>query len=379
MYVQWADNDASISLIEAKKVEGYRVEFEELTNFINTALEPLDSLMPEYAVCDGATPVTKGSVIQIMDNNTIKIVPVADGSTAYMTRVFFVKAGQRVKFTACANFGNLLYYMYNSESGEIHSYEQSGTGSSRKTITREFLVPLGVTKICVANITDEPVCSYMKTVKGLSPFAGKTAYIVGDSISEYNSKAEKNYLNYIEEKTGLTIVNGAKSGAGFLNEKSNNTHFLGQVLSLPATAPDVVIVMGSGNDLKYVANDLGEVTTLNANTIFGQMYQTYQMINSKYAGKTKIVYISPVPWDKYTPDIEDSVMGRYATAMRQFCRAYSIPFLDLYWEGGLNPRSPQHLANFYNTDGVHPNSAGHKIIASPVYNFLLGVIGMEGE
>lgn len=379
MYVQWADSEASITMIEAKRVSGYRVEFKELTDFINTALEPIDSLHPNYVECNSIeTQPIAGSVIQKRDNGSIVRVPVADGSTAFKTRDYIVKPGQRIKFTACANFGNLLYYMYNSLTDEIHSFVQSSTGSSKKQGTYEFLVPLGVNHICVANITNNPVCSYMKTVTGLSPFEGKTAYVIGDSVSEFNSKAEKNYLNYLEEKTGLTIVNGANSGAGFLNERSTNTHYFGQVLNLPATCPDVVIVMGSGNDLKYVVNDMGNVRGNNTNTLYGQMYQVFQMINSKYAGKAKIVYISPVPWKNYTPNIEENVMHRYANAMAYFCQTYSIPFLDLYHKGGLNPFISQHLANYYDTEGVHPNDAGHKIIASPIYNFLLGVLGMEG-
>jgi lysophospholipase L1-like esterase len=379
MRINWCDAEGDVSLIKAKKIEGYSLDFEQLTDFITTAITPLETLHPSYVVCetDGTQPV-EGHIIKMNEGGSINPAVVADGSTAYKIGTYKVKAGQRVKFSCCANFGNMFYYMFNSSTGEVHTYEQSENNSTRQYLDKNFTIPIGVDRLCVANINESPLCTYMAGVKGASPFEGLTAYVIGDSVSEYNSKATKNYLNYLTERTGITVHNYANSGAGFLNEKENNTHFFGQVLSLPTEAPDVVIVMGSGNDLKYVANNLGTLRQVRDNTLYGQMHNVYNMIMSKYGGKTKVVFIAPVGWKRYGTQIANSVMKTYAEAMKEFCRLKCVPFLDLYHEGGLNPDCEQHY-QYFDAEGVHPNADGHKIITSPIYNFLTGVIGMEGE
>lgn len=381
MYVQWADNDADISLIKAKRVKGYSLNYAELEEFITTTFKPLNSLKPSYSICaKDNTHTGEGYILRMGENGVINNNVVESGSLAYKTASYIVKAGEHIKFECCANYGNVFYYLHNSESKEILKYEVSENIAAKQTIERELVVPLGYNRLTLANVDKDAECYYMAGVRGASPLAGIKALVIGDSISEYNTSAERNYLKVLSENAGLEVVNVANSGAGFLNEKDNNTHYLGQLITTSETSPNVVIVMGSGNDLKHVINNLGDLGTTNTNTLFGQMKMVYEMATAtRFTGNPKVCFIAPVAWQNYTPEKENNVMEQYVEAMRKFCRANAIPFLDLYHESGLNPANAVMKRKYFDSQGVHPNDAGHKFIASAVYKFLLGVVGMEAE
>lgn len=373
MWVQWVEDGADINLIKAKRVEGYKLDFKELEDFITTSLYPLESLKPSYTLCENEG-VNEGYILRKGEGVLINNIVVESGDPSYKTNTFIVKAGNRIKFDCCANNGNVFYFVHNSETGEIFTYEQSENVASKQIIEREMIIPIGYDRITIADVTADPECNKVVGLTGGAPFSGLVCFTIGDSITEINNTAEKNYLHHLYEKTGMSFHNFAHSGAGFLAQRENNKHYFYQLVDAPANHPDLVLVMGSGNDLKYMVNNLGTLDSKDINTLYGQMYQTYNFAMSKYDGKARVAFVAPVAWKNYPPSREGNIMEEYVEAMRKFCRKYCIPFLDLYHEGGLDPSCSSHY-KYFDAEGVHPNTDGHKIITSPIYNFLLGVIG----
>ena len=59
----------------------------------------------------------------------------------------------------------------------------------------------------------------------------------------------------------------------------------------------------------------------------------------------------------------------YVNILRQMAEYYAIPVLDLYKCSGLQPQV-KILMEKYVPDGIHPNEAGHVILADRITAFL---------
>ena len=59
----------------------------------------------------------------------------------------------------------------------------------------------------------------------------------------------------------------------------------------------------------------------------------------------------------------------FVDATRQVAEFYSLPLLDLWAGYGIQPRVPV-MKTTYVPDGLHPNDAGHKILANKLQKFL---------
>lgn len=375
MWVQWADPDADISKIVAKRVEGYKLDLTDLEEFVDTALQPLESLTPSLALCT-MVKYHEAHVLRQITDGTISSRIVSSGETSYKTATYKVEAGYRVKFKCCANYGNVLYYVHNSETGEIFKYELSENVAAKQTVERELVIPIGYDSVTLANVVDTPECYFVSGYKGASPLDGVSIITIGDSVTEHNDSATKNYVDYLSDNYGASIVNLAKSGAGFLSLKSDSKNYANQIISAGQLEPDVILIMGSGNDMKYMVGQLGQLDGTDTDTIHGQMSLVTSFIRSRYAGRVKFGFVAPLAWAAYPPN-KDNVMGRYVDAMRDFCRANCVPFLDLYHESGLTPSDATLRMKYFDTNGVHPNADGHKFIAPIIADFVRRIAPLE--
>ena len=59
----------------------------------------------------------------------------------------------------------------------------------------------------------------------------------------------------------------------------------------------------------------------------------------------------------------------YVEIIREVAEFYSLPVLDLYKNSGLQPRLPV-IQQMYMPDGLHPNDAGHRVLADQIVQFL---------
>ena len=59
----------------------------------------------------------------------------------------------------------------------------------------------------------------------------------------------------------------------------------------------------------------------------------------------------------------------YTNIIREVAEYYSLYVLDLFRDSGLQPAIPEIKEN-YMPDGLHPNDAGHAILARRVAKFL---------
>lgn len=295
----------------------------------------------------------------------------------------------KIKVTASANFGNLLYVIKN-DNGDILASQASAAGSTVTTITaEEIIVPVGAKYITAANIVggQRPSIVIVNEVAGikaadltdeiweqlryLQPFRGKKWVCVGDSLTEVNSRTTKHYFDYVADATGITTVNFGVSGTGYKRHEEDDIAFYQRVQSIPTDA-DVVTIFGSGNDLTLIES-LGTPSDTGTSTICGCINTTIDNIIERIPA-VALGIVAPTPWQSTQPTLDGSGnMDRYTEALRQICMRRSIPFLDLFHCSNLRPWTQEGREACYSKDdgnGVHPDETGHKLIAPRFKSFV---------
>lgn len=287
-----------------------------------------------------------------------------------------VKAGNRYLITAGGNF-ECNYYVWSDKNGMPVDYAPKTPANEYKTNTFEVTAPIGAVTITVGNFNG--VTPVVKQIKG---YTNDVNYIweninwccVGDSLTEVNSRTNKRYYEYIQDKTGINVVNMGVGGTGYKRGEDTQNAFYQRVSAMPNNI-DVVTIFGSGNDNTYF-NNIGTPTDTNTNTLCGCINKT---IDNLYSVNplVKIGIISPTPWINHQPT-DNTKFKDYAEALKTICELRGIPYLDLYHLSQFRPNEEAYRALVFSKDdgnGVHPNEEGHKIISSHIYNFLNSLIG----
>ena len=200
---------------------------------------------------------------------------------------------------------------------------------------------------------------------------------VGDSHTEINIRARKNYVTYIQEYTGIKAVNLGKSGMGWKRRGG----FYKAVLSVPPDS-DVITIYGSFNDLD-AGYEIGTKDDTGTKTIGGCVNKALDDL-FKRIPDANVGVITPCPWEEYTP-LEGLVpeKGRpedrsekaiaYCRLICDICEAREIPCLDLFHCSGLEPWKEEVRQELYTRDnghGCHPDEKGHLLITPRILEFL---------
>lgn len=201
---------------------------------------------------------------------------------------------------------------------------------------------------------------------------GKTWLVIGDSISEHNSCATKNYHDYIAEWLGLTVINTGVAGIGYLQGYEGQPHFVYQMERWPAEEEiDFITVMGGTNDRVF---PLGERGNTQRDVMYGALDEFYTALLAKYPN-TPIGVITPPPMAEAWG--EGSALSAHVDAIIEMAGSYSFPVLDMYRESGLRPWLAENNRLYFSTpvipdgDGVHPNAEGQRVMAWKILPFIL--------
>lgn len=204
------------------------------------------------------------------------------------------------------------------------------------------------------------------------PFLGKKWACLGDSLTEKNIRATKNYHDYVSEDTGISVINLGKSGTGYKRDYNGALPFYQRITDIP-TDIDVVTIFGSGNDLGF---EIGNPSDNTNDTICGCINLTIKNL-LQHIPTCKIGIITPTPWWTYTPNINNNKMMQMCDAIIAVANRWSIPVLDLYRQSNLHPDIEACRNITYSKDdggGVHPDENGHKIIANRFKEFISAII-----
>ena len=203
-------------------------------------------------------------------------------------------------------------------------------------------------------------------------------YALGDSLTEVNFRASKNYVGYITEELGISYVNLGHSSAGYMHSNTNNQNFRTEIDEIIGYDynNDVITVMGSINDFQHINDSLGQLGDTGTDTLYGCIYTFCNNLFTRYIG-ARIGIITPPPTNLYHSNYNSYVL--YNTALKETAKLFSIPVLDLSEKSNLKPWIPAFQTEFFTADGtgntgqtdqVHPNSKGHYLIHNEIKEFL---------
>ena len=202
---------------------------------------------------------------------------------------------------------------------------------------------------------------------------GKKINFLGDSITEGVGASEyaRCYVEQFAAATGAVCRNYGISGTRIAKRRvpyeipEFDRYYASRVPEMDPDS-DVVVVFGGTNDYGHGDAPLGEMSDRTVWTYYGALHVLFTALIEKYP-TAQIVVLTPLhreDEEKRTP-----ILKPFVDATRQVAEYYSLPVLDLWANYGIQPRIPV-MKNMYVPDGLHPNDAGHAILANKLRAFL---------
>ncbi len=210
---------------------------------------------------------------------------------------------------------------------------------------------------------------------------------LGDSITQGDvgpTGREFAYHSVLKAECGLKEarnygINGtriANHQAAPVNEEEEFlfSHSFCQRFSEMDDDADAVVVFGGTNDHSAGDAPLGTFSDRTPDTFYGACHYLFSGLLLKYLGKP-IVIMTPLHRDKemdpkgYHRTFDTGTLKEYVDIMREVAEYYGLPVLDLFATCTIQPAIPEHKA-LYMPDGIHPNNAGHALVAHKLKNFL---------
>lgn len=211
---------------------------------------------------------------------------------------------------------------------------------------------------------------------------GLTINFLGDSITEGvgTTQENKRYFEIIKRNQELKEVNGyGISGTrlakqiGTSENPRYDIYFASRVDDMKDA--DAVVVFGGTNDYGHGNAPIGTFSDRTPDTFYGACHDLYIKLINKYPGKPIVIM---TPLHRLTENeikIKHGVtvtLKSYVDIIREVAEFYSLPVCDLYKNSGIQPIVPVLMEKFV-PDGLHPNDAGHELIAQRLENFLLSL------
>lgn len=203
---------------------------------------------------------------------------------------------------------------------------------------------------------------------------GKTGVFLGDSITEGwgAERYEDTYFNQIARRTGLRAIGYGAGGTRIArggDESNGRRDFLFRCKGMEKNA-ELVVVFGGTNDFGLRSPLAGE----GERAFSGACRILFERLKALYF-KAEIVVMLPlhridcVVSRENTEGLAQIPLASYVEALRKIAAECSLPVVDLY--NGVDILKTDQSGNrIYCPDGLHPNAAGHTLIADRLLHVL---------
>ena len=136
---------------------------------------------------------------------------------------------------------------------------------------------------------------------------------------------------------------------------------------------DLIVVFGGTNDYDHGDAPFGCFADRTPMTFYGALHTLYAYLTETYPGVPVVVLTPLHRLNEDNGNVKRTYgyrpLKEYVTAIREVAEYYSFPVLDLFATSGLQP-NVEIIKKTYMPDGLHPNDAGHEIIANKLVRFL---------
>ena len=211
---------------------------------------------------------------------------------------------------------------------------------------------------------------------------GKKINFLGDSITQGygTSSIEKTFWNVLKVNAELAEARGYGIGGTRFAEQRNKREpidsldFCARYNEMDDDA-DAVVVFGGTNDYGHGDAPIGCESDRTSATFWGACHCLMQGLIEKYPAAVIVIMTplhrlyeeNPHPDDR-KQDIS-APLCEYVDIIKKVAEFYSLPVLDLWAMSGIQPKV-DIIREKYCPDGLHPNDAGHIIIANRLDGFL---------
>lgn len=207
--------------------------------------------------------------------------------------------------------------------------------------------------------------------------AGKKLLLLGDSITQgcCASTPEKGFAELLSREYGLIVQNHGIGGTRIARQRTPSEDpqydrdFCSRVEELEKDA-DIVLVFGGTNDHGHGDAPLGGCADRTPDTFWGACRYLAEALQERYPS-AKIAFLTPLHrvGENDPKPGSGAVLSDYVNLIYLTAQQFGLPVLDLYQESAIRAHIPQ-IAARYTTDGLHPNDAGHAILANEIGAFL---------
>jgi len=212
---------------------------------------------------------------------------------------------------------------------------------------------------------------------------GKKIVFLGDSITEGHGTTgvDKHFVTLIGQWAECEVKNYGIGGTRLAKQSKPSANprwdldFCSRVEELDGEA-DIAVLFGGTNDFGHGDAPLGDMSSRDQYTFYGACHHIMTRLHERFPGKP-ILILTPlhrcnednVRGDGWKAE-EAADLKTYVNIIREVAEYYSLPVLDLFAESGIQPKVDIIREKFC-PDGLHPNDAGHVLLAKKIYAKLL--------
>lgn len=311
-------------------------------------------------------------------SSKIGINPSTDGEEYAFTYNYTVPAG--FEHQTGDNLNVLYGIETTSNTSEFYIYDAKITFNDATYVNFDFLpiktyqshVNQGITPIInsfqyspYGFVTRE---NEKKPLEKTPTLKNKKMVFMGDSLTNnigtYTAKA---YFDYIKEWFSTTNTVDGQNGTRIRDDGVDTARAMSIRYTNLSNDADIVVVWGGTNDAQSATNGtLGIFGDTSPTTLYGAMKTLCDGLLTKYPDKL-IIFMLPYK--------NNAIANRpVLEAMIKVLQDHSIPYLDLYAMGGINPNNAAQKAKYLLEDNVHLNAKGHELVANRLVGFINSLI-----
>ena len=275
---------------------------------------------------------------------------------------------------------NAVYYVLSiyqrKTSGEIIDPDTIQIENSRvKTTYEPFSIKSKISQIKGMEIK-YPTPQQNVGHNSISKLEGLIWNVLGDSITDNaHSAATKKYHAVIQDEVNVTINNYGIAGTEISTGGTSPNPMVTRYTGMNKSA-GLITVFGGIND--YLHNvELGTFDSRDNATFYGALHNLCSGLYKNFPNATYVFFTPLQTNGSYgngrNPNTKGYTVADIVQAIKIVCAFYSIKVVDLNAMAGITPYVPE-MKTKYMPDGLHPNNAGHSVLATRILPELESVL-----
>ncbi len=205
---------------------------------------------------------------------------------------------------------------------------------------------------------------------------GKKIAFLGDSITEGHGTSceEATFVYKVGERGGFRAsINYGIGGTRIARQQKIDLYdrfdldFCMRCEELDQYS-DIVMVFGGTNDYGHGDAPIGSPEDRDPGTFWGACHYLMNRLMERFQDKPVII-MTPLHRADELYRHKGVQLIDHVEIIRKVADYYHLPVLDLWNESGLDPKD-EAIREAYVPDGLHPNDAGHEILAQKILAYL---------